>query len=165
MAAKAKFSIHVPTRDNLGNQLRDLATAAHQHLFQNAGIDGSYIERGKDGNWRDDPQEKLDHLVTFADDTPEIESHMKQTAAHIGDLANQWGVTVTKEGKDGPNLWVIDNPNYAEGAPAQDAALEPFAKQLVSTVLFGESERPLERLSGTLVDYLEGNPSRDTTGP
>jgi hypothetical protein len=124
---QAKFTIMIPQRDNLGNHLGDVATAAHHWLFYGNGpkVHGSFIHRNLDGNWRDDPQEKFDHLVTIADDHPELDSHMKQLASHVADAANQWGVSVIKEGKNGPQLWIVDNPGYQEGRPA------PIAQQSI----------------------------------
>lgn len=116
--AQAKYTVMIPRRDNLGNDLGDLATAAHHWLWQVAGTEGSYIEGPKRGNWRDDPQEEFDHLITYAADTPEIDSHIKQLAVHIAEAANQWGVFVTKESKDGPRSWTMSNPNYQEGQPS-----------------------------------------------
>jgi hypothetical protein len=118
----------VPQKDNLGNPLGDLATAAHHWLFYGPGprVQGSYIHRNLEGNWRDDPQEKFDHLITVAEDTPEMDSHVKQLAHHIGESANQWGVFVMKEGKKGGiQSWVIDNRSYQEGQPSELAQSNP----------------------------------------
>ncbi len=116
----------VPKKDNLKNPLNDIASAAHHVLFYGpAKIEGSYIDPNKKGNWRDDPQEEFDHLATYAEDTPENDSHIKQLAAHVGEVANQWGVFVIKEGKSGPQSWVIDNNNFEEGKPADPVALAP----------------------------------------
>lgn len=105
------------------NPLGDLAGAAHQWLFQNHGIEGSYAEKGKRGFWRDDPDEPFTHLISFAKDTPETDSAFKQLAHHVGQLANQWGVLVTKEGKGGPEPWLVTNKNYVPGQPADPTAL------------------------------------------
>jgi hypothetical protein len=159
MASQAKYTIHIPTHDNLGQPLRDLATAAHRHLFQNGVIEGSYIEPGKKGNWRNDPQETFDHLVTYAEDKPETDSHLKQTATHIADLANQWGVTVTKEGPKGPMLWIVDNPGYRDGEGAHPDALPyvPVAQRGTPP-----SDSPLARPAArraSAVDYLTSGAS------
>ena len=119
--AQAKYTIMIPRRDNLGNELGDVATAAHHWLHYGPGpkINGSFIHRNIEGNWRDDPQETFDHLITYADDQPEVDSHIKQLAAHIGDHANQWGVFVAKEGgKNGVDSWIIPNPNFRQDEPA-----------------------------------------------
>lgn len=109
----------IPVRDNLGNDLGDIATAAHQWLWQSTGNEGSYIEGPKRGNWRDDPQEEFNHLITVAPDTPEMDSHVKQLAQEVARGANQWGVFVTKEGKQGIQSWVIDNKDYKHGEPSE----------------------------------------------
>lgn len=123
-ASQAKYTIMIPVKDNLGNPLGDIATAAHQWLWQATGNEGSYIEGPKRGNWRDDPQEEFNHLITVAQDTPEMDSHIKQLAMEIARGANQWGVFVTKEGgKAGIQSWVIDNPQYQKGQPAEIAGV------------------------------------------
>lgn len=122
MPAQAKFTIMCPQKDNIGNHLGDIATAAHHWLHYGPGpkVDGSFIHRSIEGNWRDDPQEKMDHLITVSDDHPEMDSHIKQLAHHIAQAANQWAVCVLKEGgKSGFQKWLIDNPQYKEGEPAE----------------------------------------------
>jgi hypothetical protein len=125
MPAQAKYQILIPTHDNLGQKLGDIASAAHHWLWYTApGIQGSYVEPPVRGNWRDDPQETFERLTTYAHETPEVESHVKQLAAHVGDVANQWGVFVTKEGKDGIQSWVINNANHVPGQGADPGVLE-----------------------------------------
>jgi hypothetical protein len=116
--SQAKYIMMVPTHDNLGNHLGDLAYAGHQHLHKNAGISGSYVERGKTGFWEKDAPEEFDHLITYAPDSPEMDSHWKQLANHMAEAANQWGIFCVKEGEGGPQSWVVSNPHYQEGQPA-----------------------------------------------
>lgn len=117
--AQAKYTILIPTRDNLGNPLGDIATAAHQWLWQATGQEGSYIEGPKRGNWRDHPQEEFEHLITIAPDSPYMDSSVKQLAVEIARGANQWGIFVTKEGAGGIQNWTMDNPEYQEGQPSE----------------------------------------------
>jgi hypothetical protein len=121
MMAQARYTVMIPQKDNLGNNLGDVASAAHHWLRYGPAPShqGSFIHRNIQGNWRDDEPELFDHLVTVAEDHPEMDSHIKQLAAHVGDATNQWGVFVMKEGKSGIQSWVIDNPNYAHGEPAE----------------------------------------------
>lgn len=122
MANQAKYVVMIPQRDNLGNDLGDVATAAHHWLTYGPGpkIEGSFIHRNIDGNWRDHPRETFDHLITYAQDTPEMDSHVKQLAAHVAEHGNQWGVMVAKEGgKKGVDSWIIPNPQYRDGESAQ----------------------------------------------
>lgn len=124
----ARYVISIPEKDNLGNQLADIPHAAHQFLFHNHRIEGSYVERGKRGFWRDDPEEPMSHLISVAEDTPYHDSAFKQLAQHVAQLANQWGVFVMKEGKNGPEPWMITNKNYRPGEPADiDALANPDA--------------------------------------
>lgn len=123
--AQAKYTIMVPLKDNLGQQLKDLSTAGHHWLFLGPGpkVEGTYIEGPKKGNWRDDPQEEFNHLITVAEDTPEMDSTVKQLATHIADVANQWGIFVMKEGKDGIQSWTVPNKKYIEGQGADPDVL------------------------------------------
>jgi hypothetical protein len=124
MAGKAKYTIMIPTTDNLGQPLVDIATAAHRVMFYGPlQIQGSYVDPGKHGNWRDSDPEPHDLLVTIAEDTPEMDSHVKQIALEVGEFANQWGIFVVKEGKDGITDWVVDNPRYQDGQGAEPTAL------------------------------------------
>lgn len=150
MARQARYAIHVPTTDNLGQPLRDLAQAAHEHLFRNGAVEGSYIERGKVGNWRDYAPEIMDHLVTFAEDTPETDSHLKQAAQHIGQLANQEAVSVEKHGKDGPMLWIVDNPQWQEGQGAHPSAIQPA----MSDALMDAATSDPQPSRASALDYL-----------
>jgi hypothetical protein len=123
VAGQAKYMIMVPRVDNLGNPLTDIAAAAHRFLFYGPlKVEGSYIDPGKRGNWRDDDPEEYDHLITFAEDTPQMDSEMKQLAAEIADAANQWGIFMTKEGGGNIVSWTVPNPVYREGEPALDVA-------------------------------------------
>lgn len=121
MASQALYTIQIPTTDNLGNQLHDLATVGHHWLWQNAGIQGSRIRRGVHGNWEGNPQETFDDLEIVAEDKPEMDSYVKQLAAHLNEAANQWGMFVIKQGGGNVQSWVISNKKYKEGAPAPAA--------------------------------------------
>lgn len=121
MAKQALYKIQIPTHDNLKNPLGDLATAAHHHLWKTTGNQASRIVRGVQGNWEGDPQEGFDDLEVYAEDTPHMDSHVKQLAKHLNEAANQWGMFVVKHGGNGVDSWVIDNPKYQEGVPAPAA--------------------------------------------
>lgn len=130
--AQAKYTLMIPKKDNLGNPLGDIATAAHHWLRYGPAPkhEGSHILRDITGNWRDDDPEQFDHLITVANDTPEMDSHIKQLAVHVADSANQWGLFVMKEGgKQGVQAWTISNPNYREGQPSELAQQHQPAEQ------------------------------------
>lgn len=116
--AQAKWTLQIPTHDNLGNHLGDLATAAHHHLWTQAGQNASRIRRGVQGNWEGDPQENFDDFEVYGEDTPHLDSHIKQLAQHLSVAANQWGMHLMKEGGGNVSSMVINNPHYVEGAPA-----------------------------------------------
>lgn len=145
MANQAKYIIHIPTVDNRGNELVDLATAAHHWLFYGPGpkIEGSFIEGPVRGNWRDDPQETFTNLVTYAEESPEMDSTMKQLAQHIAEASNQWGMFVVREGKGAPQSWVVNNPQYREGEGAESWAIRHGDHTVASVRLLDGSLRPL----------------------
>lgn len=142
--AQAKYSIMIPKVDNLGNPLTNIAAAAHHFLFYGPlKVEGSYIDPNKQGNWRDTEPEPHDILVTVAEDSPEMDSQMKQLAAHVAEVANQWGIFVMKEGKNGIQSWTVANSSYREGEPAED-----IARQTLTSTDFSEgnhipANRPL----------------------
>ncbi len=114
----------IPKVDNVGNALVDIASAAHHWLFYGPlKVEGSYVERDKMGNWRDMDPEPHDMIVAYADDTPEMDSQMKQLGVHVADVANQWGIFVVKENGKGINTWTVANPHFRPDEPADDAAL------------------------------------------
>lgn len=122
--AQAKYSIMVPKVDNLGNPLVNLAEYAHHHLFYGPlKIEGSYVDPNKLGQWRDSDPEPHDILVTVAEDNPEMDSQIKHLAVQIADVANQWGLFIMKEGKNGIQSWTVSNPSYRDGQPAEQLAI------------------------------------------
>ena len=121
--AQAKYSILIPLVDNLGNPLGPIAEYAHQYLVNAGMVDGSWIDPDQRGLWKDTPAEPHETLNTIQEDSPEMDGFIKQTAKMIGEIANQWGIFVYKQGKEGITSWVIDNPSYREGEPADEVAL------------------------------------------
>lgn len=117
---QAKYTIAVPQRDNIGNQLVDLGQAV-LHYIVNGPVQtvGAHIDRDK---WHE-TDEAFDHVTVFAPDTPESDSHIKQIGHWVGDVANQWGTFIVKEGKNGVNTWMISNNKYQEGQPADSSVL------------------------------------------
>jgi hypothetical protein len=114
-ATQAKYTVMIPVKDNQGNPLGNISTAAHEWLYRATGHKGTYITGPHRGNWGDDPQEEFEHLIAVAEDSPEMDSHIKQLAAEIARGANQWGLFCMKEGKNGVQSWVVENPEYQEG--------------------------------------------------
>lgn len=115
----AQYGILVPREDNLGQPLIDLSYYAQQSIVARKIADGSYIEPGKRGYWRQaEAPEEHDMLIVIADDNPMVESHIKQIAAEVGELTNQWGILVTKTGGGHFKNWTIKNPHYLKGQGA-----------------------------------------------
>lgn len=113
----------IPLVDNVGNDLAPIADYAHQVLVNAGMVDGSWVDPGQRGLWLDQPAEPHETLNTIQEDSPDMDSFIKQTAKQIAELANQWGIFVHKQGKQGIQSWTIDNPSYREGEPADAVAL------------------------------------------
>lgn len=108
--AAARYTIHVPTTDELNQPLR-LHEAVHQHLINNRAAPVQ-THHGTPS-----------HTVSgWAEDTPEWDSLAKQTGTLAAELANVPAVHVTKEG-DKPASWAMANNGYVPGAGADQSAL------------------------------------------
>jgi len=113
----------VPREDNLGNRLIDMAYYINQSVINRDIANGSYVSPGKHGYWRNDTEfQEHDLFNIWAEDTPENDSHVKQLAAEVGELTNQWGIFVTKMAGQG-KTWTVANPNYRDGEPADPLVL------------------------------------------
>lgn len=95
--SRAQYTIHVP------NQHRRISLAAHHHLTSGPirGINAATVQYGH----------PHDSLNVIGEETPELDSHMKQMGAFIGELANEPFINVMKQGKQLAH-WPIHNPNY-----------------------------------------------------
>jgi hypothetical protein len=121
--ADAQYSILVPLVDNQGNELQHIADYAHQYLVNQGMVDGSWVDPPVRALWKGQDPEPHEALHTIQEDTPEMDSFIKHAAKQIGEIANQWGIFVYKTGKSGVQKWIIDNPHYREGEPADPVAL------------------------------------------
>lgn len=110
--ASAKYTIHVPARDELGQPLQ-LHRAVHQHLL-NQGGSPVQTHHGTPA-----------HTVSaWAEDTPEWDGLAKQTGTLAAELAGVPLVHVTKEG-DKPGAWQMANNGYQPEMGADPSALTP----------------------------------------
>lgn len=107
--SRAQYTIHVP------NTSRQIAIAAHHYLTSGPirGINAATVQYGH----------PHDSLNVVGEETPELDSHMKQTGAFIGELANAPFIDVMKQGKQLAH-WPIRNPHY-QAQPAMPP--QPFA--------------------------------------
>lgn len=119
----ARYTIEVPTYDRQGNKLKDLASAAHESLLRNA--PGSRrIQRAKvNRNVEVIGGHTFDDLVVYAEETPEMDSIMKQTGVHLSEIANHETITVFKEGKGAPQTWTLGHPQADPSQPAYPIAI------------------------------------------
>jgi hypothetical protein len=121
--AQAKYTIKIPATDRWGAPLKDLSPVAHSWLTRlNREIQHSHSE----GPHPDRDGTTYRHLVVLGTDMPEVDSHIKQLGAHIGELTNHPHTFVMKEGKGGPQSWTVMNPKHDPTAGAHPDALAPL---------------------------------------
>lgn len=116
--AKAHYTIHVP------NTARNVSVAAHHYLTNGPihGINSATVQFGH----------PHDSLTVVGDETPELDSHIKQTGTFIGDVANIPFINVIKQGKNVAH-WTMHNPNYQAQPPGPPAALDSRAPENLLT--------------------------------
>lgn len=103
---KAKYTVMIP------QVAQGIAEHAQQRCIDGpVRIDHCYLDRDKWAHWPGGGPEPHDLLVIHADDTPEMDSHVKQLAREVGRHAGLQAVFAVKEGQKGPMSWVIDNPD------------------------------------------------------
>lgn len=114
----ARYTIHIPTHDTLGNPLLDLSVNAQQRLtkalsrmIHSLHAEGPY-DHGTHG---------ARHLHLVAHDTPEVDSHVKQLATELAHVANHPHVTVIKESQQGIQPWIMPNKRHDPRVPSQYA--------------------------------------------
>lgn len=107
--AAAKYTIHVPAADELGNPLK-AHRAVHQHLL-NVGHETPSIQEGY----------PIHQVSTWAEESPEMDSSIKQIGTYAGEVTNAPHIYVTKEGQNTAR-WPMRNPHYMEGMPAEQSA-------------------------------------------
>lgn len=108
--SKAKYTIYVPTTDELGQPLR-LHNDVHDELLTHRGAPVQ-TQHGTPT-----------HAVSaWADDTPEWDSLAKQMGTLASEKANVPAVHVTKEA-DKPAAWEMANTHYVPGAGGSEDAL------------------------------------------
>jgi len=95
--AKAKYTIYVPSQGNAALAVRK---------YMESGPVATDIPRVVSG----DP---YDAVTAFAEDTPENDSHFKQTGTLTAEAINEPMLTVVKESKQGIQTWQMRNPHYA----------------------------------------------------
>lgn len=110
--ASAKYTVLIPTHDELGQQLQ-LSEAVHQAVTSsNVRVEAATVTHGN----------PYDSLTIWAEDTPESDSNIKQLGVHTAEVANVQSISVTKEGKTGAT-WQMRNPSYIPQQGAEPSAL------------------------------------------
>lgn len=101
-SVKAKYTVFIPS------EAKQVAIAAHHYLSYGPLATGaSTVHYGH----------PFDTLVTFAEDSPEIDSHMKQLGTFVGEVANAQSIHVTKETGKALKTWELHNPFYQPPQP------------------------------------------------
>lgn len=95
--AKARYEIHIP------NHSPTVAHATH-HYLTSGPIKGIYHARVSYGH-------PHNTLVVIGEESPELDSHMKQTGTYVGELTNEAMIPVIKQGKN-IAYWPMRNPFY-----------------------------------------------------
>lgn len=109
-SVKAKYTVFIPS------EAKQVAVAAHHFLaYGQLPTGASTVHFGH----------PFDTLVTFAEDSPEIDSHMKQLGTFVGELANAQSIHVTKETGKAMKTWEMHNPYYQPPMTPSVHALEP----------------------------------------
>lgn len=93
---------------------------SHQWIKGKLGREISTIH--SEGPHIDHDGQAFKHLVIVSNDSPEVDSHVKQLASHVGELTNHPATAVLKEGKGGPQGWTIANKLH-DGGTAHPAAI------------------------------------------
>lgn len=110
--ASAKYTVHIPGTDELGQPLKASGAAHHYLTYGKLPFSAVGVQYGH----------PFDQVTAWGEETPEIDSHMKQLGAYAGEIANHPSVTVTREGKT-PAYWEIHNPHYRSGEGAESSVL------------------------------------------
>lgn len=93
---QSKYTVFIPSH------AKSVAIAAHHYLTMGPlAVKGATVHHGT----------PYDTLIAYAEDTPEMDSHMKQLGVFVGEVANTQVVTVAKEGKN-IATWQMRNPFY-----------------------------------------------------
>lgn len=90
----ARYTIHVPVRDNSGQEIPHVLAAAREALTQ-TGFPGRTVFRKAQGDWKDYETEEMDLVMADAPDTPENRQAILDVARKVKDLAEQEAVYVT----------------------------------------------------------------------
>lgn len=129
MPTLAEYTLQIPKFDNEGNALKDLASAAQESLWRyapQARVEGARVTRNVEGFWHGQQDSTFDDLTVIGEDSPELDSTIKQLGVHLVELANQWGLYIIKKGGGNVVTWTVTSPNASGEGPADpDALLEP----------------------------------------
>lgn len=112
MGGNAKYTIMVPRVEHAPQ----LAQVAHEALVNGPiPLHHAYLDPGKLAHWPNEEPQVHDLLVAYSEDTPEMDSHIKQLGREVGRLGQLPAVFALKEGKQGIARWSLDNPELQAG--------------------------------------------------
>lgn len=61
-----------------------------------------------------------DRILVYAEETPEVDGHMKQLGVYLAEAVNASHITVVKEGKNGVATWAMANKHFQPATVHQD---------------------------------------------
>ncbi len=108
---KAKYTVFVPrvTHDP-GLAERALSSAMSGGVV----VDHGYLDRDKLAHWPGGQPEIHDLVHLHADETPEMDSHVKQLARQIAQAGQLPTIFATRSGSKGHTHWTVDNPDLLQ---------------------------------------------------
>jgi len=109
MANSAKYVLMIPQVAHAP----DLAHQAHQALVNGSQpLHHAYLDPGKWAHWPGEDPQLHDLVVAYADDTPEMDSHVKQLAKSVGARGNLKAIFALKEGNGRVTPWTVHNHDH-----------------------------------------------------
>lgn len=104
--AQARYTVLIPNVPGLTHAVRQYLSEGPIHVRAMNVING-------------DPYA---HVVAWAEESAETDSHFKQIGTYVGETANVPNVSVVKEGKSGVQTWDMRNKHYVPQSAHEDLA-------------------------------------------
>lgn len=104
--AQARYTVLIPNVPGLSHAVRTYLSEGPIHVRAMNIVNG-------------DPYA---HVVAWAEESPETDSHFKQIGTYVGETANAPTISVVKEGKSGVQTWEMRNKHYVPTSTHEDLA-------------------------------------------
>ncbi|WP_028058429.1 hypothetical protein [Candidatus Solirubrobacter pratensis] len=106
MTGVAKYVIMIPRVPHAPSLAQD---AQHALVNGDQPLHHAFLDPGKWAHWPGEEPQLHDLVVAYADETPVMDSHVKQLARTIGKHGNLAAVFALKEGNGRVTPWKIHN--------------------------------------------------------